>query len=167
MVALAQRLLEETNAHVVHVAGRDEAADVAARIAAATGSSDRYRVVDYIDEMGDAIAAADLIVARAGATSLAEITAIGRASLLVPYPYATDDHQTGNARALSEAGGAIIVADNELDSAHFADSVIELLRDSDRRAHMAHAARGLGRPDAAEQVAAIALAVARSRKESR
>ena len=98
---------------------------MASRVADALGGDQRrYRVVEYIDAMGDAIAAADVVVARAGATSIAEITAIGRAAVLVPYPYATDDHQTLNARAVAEAGGAELVPDDELGSDRFRDVVL-------------------------------------------
>jgi UDP-N-acetylglucosamine--N-acetylmuramyl-(pentapeptide) pyrophosphoryl-undecaprenol N-acetylglucosamine transferase len=103
--------------------------------------------------MGAAIAAADLVVARAGATSIAEITAVGRASVLVPYPYATDDHQTGNARTLERVGGTVAVADSELDTPRFGDIVLALLDSPSRRAKMASAAAGLGVRDAAARVA--------------
>lgn len=156
--AMAPRLAQVPSLQVVHVAGRIEAASVAERAAAALGeSSGRYHVADYIDDMGDAIAAADLIVARAGATSIAEITAIGRASILVPYPYATDDHQTLNARAVAEAGGAMVFADKDIEDDAFADAVIGLLQDGARREQMARAAASLGRRDADERVAALAI----------
>ena len=155
--AMAPRLAAVPSLQVVHVAGRIEAASVAERAAAALGEvAGRYDVADYIDDMGDAIAAADLIVARAGATSIAEITAIGRASILVPYPYATDDHQTLNARAVAEAGGAIVFDDKDIEHPAFADAVIGLLEDDVRRAEMARAAASLGRRDADERVAALA-----------
>jgi len=109
-----------------------------------------------MDDMGAALAAADLVVARAGATSIAEITALGKASVLVPYPYATDDHQTRNARGVVEAGAALLVADSDLDGPHYGDAVVGLLLDRERRAEMASAARALGRPDAAARVARLA-----------
>jgi UDP-N-acetylglucosamine--N-acetylmuramyl-(pentapeptide) pyrophosphoryl-undecaprenol N-acetylglucosamine transferase len=168
MADLAPRLAEVPSLQVVHVAGRIGAADVQERIEAAVGSgTDRYRVAEYIDAMGDAIAAADLVIARAGATSIAELTAIGRAAILVPYPFATDDHQTGNARALAEAGGARVVADAELDGPVFADAVMELVSDGARRDAMARASESLGRRDAAERVAELAVEAAGTRKETR
>lgn len=155
---LAPRLAELPSLQVVHVAGRIEAASVAERVAGAVEAPEnRYQVVDYIDGMGDAIAAADLVVARAGATSIAEITAIGRASVLVPYPYATDDHQTLNARAVADAGGALVFADADIDDATFADDVMELLVDVPRRKKMAAAAAALGRRDADRRVARLAV----------
>lgn len=165
---MASRLAALTSLQVVHVAGRIEAAPVAERVASELGDvSGRYNVADYIDGMGDAIAAADLVVARAGATSIAEITAIGRASVLVPYPYATDDHQTLNARAVADAGGALVFADAEIDGAPFAEAVTGLLEDADRRDGMARAAAMLGRRDADERVAALATGTGVLREETR
>lgn len=141
---------------VVHVAGRIEAASVAEAMADALAASDgRYQLHEYIEDMGSAIAAADVIVSRAGATSLAEITAIGRAAVLVPYPYATDDHQTLNARAVAAAGAAIVVPDAELDGDAFPHAVMRLISDRALCDEMAAASAGLGRPDAGERVAAL------------
>ena len=158
LAALAPTLTRLPSLQVVHVAGRIEAASVAERIASAIEAPEgRYEVVDYIDDMGDAIAAADLVVARAGATSIAEITAIGRASVLVPYPYATDDHQTLNARAVADAGGALVFADADIDGAEFSDAIVDLLDNVSRREEMAAAAAALGRRDADQRVAQLAL----------
>lgn len=168
MVGLARRLMSVPALQVLHVAGRIEAASVAERIdAVLEGDSARYRVVDYIDAMGDAIAAADVIVARAGATSIAEITAIGRAAILVPYPYATDDHQTLNAKAVEQAGGALVVEDSVLDGESFSRPLVALLEDAGRREEMASASATLGRRDAARRVAAIIADAARIREEMR
>jgi UDP-N-acetylglucosamine--N-acetylmuramyl-(pentapeptide) pyrophosphoryl-undecaprenol N-acetylglucosamine transferase len=169
MVGLAPALVAEPSLRVVHVAGRIEAASVAERVAGALGGqpSERYQVRDYIDEMGDAIAAADVVVARAGATSIAEITAIGRAAVLVPYPYATDDHQTLNARAVATAGGAEVVPDAELDSDRFRDAMMRLVREPARRKQMADASAALARRDATERVAALITGVLTGREESR
>lgn len=166
--AMAPHLAAVPSLQVVHVAGRIEAASVAERVASELGDVvGRYHVADYIDGMGDAIAAADLIVARAGATSIAEITAIGRAAVLVPYPYATDDHQTLNARTVAEAGGAVVFSDADIDGESFAQSVMELLGDAGRREEMARAAASLGRRDADERVAALATRVGAPREETR
>lgn len=155
-VDLAGRLMAVPSLQVLHVAGRIEAASVAERVTAALGRDEpRYRVVEYIDAMGDAIAAADAIVARAGATSIAEITAIGRAAVLVPYPYATDDHQTLNARAVADAGGAVVIADDELGTARFKDAVLALVQDGPRRELMAASSASVGRRDATERVLAL------------
>ncbi|GAB4283614.1 MAG: undecaprenyldiphospho-muramoylpentapeptide beta-N-acetylglucosaminyltransferase [Coriobacteriia bacterium] len=155
-VALRERLQRHDRLQVVHVAGRIEAASVRNALEATGGEDDGYRVFEYIDDMGSAIAAADVVVARAGATSIAEITAIGRAAVLVPYPYATDDHQTLNARAVAVGGGALVVPDSELDGPAFAEAVDRLLEDPALRAEMAAASASLGRRDAAQRLVALA-----------
>lgn len=156
LVTLAPELMALPSLQVLHSAGTIEAASVVSRVTEALeGDTSRYAVVDYIEDMGDAIAASDLVVSRAGATSIAEITAIGRAAVLVPYPFATDDHQTLNARAVAEAGGAVVVADEDLGSERFRSVILEILGDKDRRSAMAEASAALGRPDAVDRVVAL------------
>ena len=155
-VALAEELGSVEGLTVVHIAGREEVDDVRERLAAAGAGPDAYRVHEFMEDMGSAIAAADLVVARAGATSIAEITAVGRPAILVPYPYATDDHQTLNAAAVEEAGGAVVVADETLDGPAYRDALMGLLRDRVGREKMAAAAAALGRPEAAGSVADLA-----------
>jgi len=159
-------LAQEPLLQVVHVAGKLDAASVAEAMASALADpGGRYRLSEYIERMGDAIAAADVVVARAGATSIAEITAIGRASILVPYPYATDDHQTLNARAVSAGGGAIVVPDDQIEGETFGSAVLSLVRDSTKRERMASAAAALGRPDAGFRVTEMVRAAARQKKQ--
>ncbi len=160
MIAVAPALAAVPRLRVLHVAGRIEFASVRDRLAGSVGMSARYRVVEYIEDMGSALAAADLVVSRAGATSLAEITTIGRAAVLVPYPYATDDHQTLNARTAEAAGAAVVVPDAELDGPVFGDTVLRLLGDAETRECMACASEELGVPDAADRVAALATEIA-------
>lgn len=156
LVALRDRLVAEEDLNIVHVAGAAEAATVREALDTAGGDADgRWRVLEYLDDMGSALAAADLVVARAGATSIAEITALGLPAVLVPYPYATDDHQTKNARTMVAHGAAELVADSELDDERFGDIILGVLGDAVRRATMSDASRGLGRPDAAQRVVAL------------
>lgn len=155
-LALRPRLAALPRLRVLHVAGRMEAPAARERLAAEGGAEGAYRVLDYVDDMGMALAAADLVVARAGATSIAEITALGRPSVLVPYPHATDDHQTKNARAVEAAGGALVVADAALDAPAYGEAVLGLLADAAKRETMGRAAAELGRPQAAEAVVALA-----------
>ncbi len=112
----------------------------------------RAEVVPFIDDMARAYAGAQLVIARAGATTLAEICAIGRPAVLVPYPHAADDHQTKNAMALERAGAAVMVRDAELDEAKLGATLAGLLDDDGRRAAMARAAREHGRPEAAASI---------------
>ena len=161
LVALRERLLTVPGLQVIHVAGKAEVESVRAALYKAGGDAGgRWRVLAYLEDMGSALAACDLVVARAGATSIAEITALGVPSVLVPYPYATDDHQTKNARALVDHGAAELVADPDLDGQRFGDVVVGLLGDKARRATMSAASRELGRPDAASRVADLARSAA-------
>lgn len=157
LVSLRDRLLGIPGLHVVQVAGPMEAASVRQALHAAGGDDGgRWQVHEYLSGMGDAIAAADLIVSRAGATTIAELTVLGAPAVVVPYPYATDDHQTRNAATLVAHGAAVLVADGELDESRFGDELARLLGDASARATMAAASKALGRPDAAARVAALA-----------
>jgi UDP-N-acetylglucosamine--N-acetylmuramyl-(pentapeptide) pyrophosphoryl-undecaprenol N-acetylglucosamine transferase len=102
------------------------------------------------------MAEADVVVCRAGATTLAELTAAGRAAILIPFPLATDDHQRANARTLEAAGAAVMLDEGELTGERLASELRDLLADEERRQAMATRARGLSRPDAAEAIASRA-----------
>ena len=108
----------------------------------------RVRLFPYIDDMPTAYAAADLYVGRAGATTLAEITARGLPAILVPSPHVAHHEQDENARVLARAGAAVVIPDGELTGARLVALVRELLADPARLAAMARASRQLGRPDA-------------------
>lgn len=135
---------------LTHQTGRTDVETVR-RAYAAIGLA--ARVEPFIDDMAVAYASADLVIARAGATTCAELSAVGLPAILVPYPYAADDHQRWNAEALVRAGAAEMILDRELTGEHLAAVVGPLLEDGARRAAMAARARALGRPDAAERVA--------------
>jgi UDP-N-acetylglucosamine--N-acetylmuramyl-(pentapeptide) pyrophosphoryl-undecaprenol N-acetylglucosamine transferase len=113
-------------------------------------------VLPYTHDMPEALAAADLVVSRAGASTLAELTAVGRASILFPYPYDRARHQAANAGTLSDCGAAVVLADTT-QPARNAESLLDALRsllsDPEKLATMSEAARTLGRPHAAEQIA--------------
>jgi UDP-N-acetylglucosamine--N-acetylmuramyl-(pentapeptide) pyrophosphoryl-undecaprenol N-acetylglucosamine transferase len=112
-----------------------------------------YRSVEYEDSMSDVMLAADLGVCRAGGNTVAELAAAGLPALLVPLPIATEDHQTANARSLVDAGGALLVSDDQLDGKRLADAVVPLLGDGGRLTEMSAAVSRLARPDAASRVA--------------
>lgn len=120
----------------------------------------RVRLLDFIDDMPAAYRASDVVVCRAGATSIAELTVLGVPSVLVPYPHATADHQTANAAALARVGGAATIADADLTADRLAGAVLPWLTDPAERARVARAARAFGRRDAAENVARLILDVA-------
>jgi undecaprenyldiphospho-muramoylpentapeptide beta-N-acetylglucosaminyltransferase len=122
-----------------------------------------YRPVRYEDHMELVLAAADVAVCRAGATSVAELAAVGLPAVLVPLPGAPGDHQTANARALSDAGAAVLVPDGELDGDRLVAEVDNLLAEPDRLERMATAAAAAGRRDAGERVADLVERHARPR----
>lgn len=158
-VVEAHTLWGDVDIQILHAAGRvlyTETATAWER-ARAAAAGPRVRLVDFIDDMGDAYAAADVVVCRSGATSIAELTALGLPSVLVPYPHATGDHQRHNAEALERIGAAELVADEALDGRVLVERVRPLLTDPDRYAEVAAAARAFGRPDAATNVAWLAL----------
>jgi len=108
--------------------------------------------------MADALAAADVVVMRAGASSVAEVLALGKPSLLIPYPYAAEDHQTRNAEALAREGAAMLMPEKALTGAALAAALSALAADPGRRREMARRAAALGRPGAAREVASLVLA---------
>ena len=144
---------------VLHASGRRDHDDLRERLEE-LGSPPHYHLHAYIEPFADALAAADLVVARAGG-SVFEIAAAGLPAVLVPYPHATADHQTSNARWMEDAGAAVVVPDGELDGPRLAREVGTLLGAPQRLGAMANAARALARPDAAERIADELLALAR------
>jgi UDP-N-acetylglucosamine--N-acetylmuramyl-(pentapeptide) pyrophosphoryl-undecaprenol N-acetylglucosamine transferase len=133
---------------VLHAAGRRDYDALLPRVP----PGGHYALEPYIDRFGEALLACDLCVARAGG-SIFEVAAAGRPAILVPYPHASADHQTGNARWMERAGAAVVVADADLDARRLRATVDELLGDEDRLAAMAAASKSLARPDAAEAIA--------------
>jgi UDP-N-acetylglucosamine--N-acetylmuramyl-(pentapeptide) pyrophosphoryl-undecaprenol N-acetylglucosamine transferase len=121
------------------------------------GGSPPYTCVPYIEPVADAYACADLVVCRAGASTLAEVTAHGLPAIAVPYPYAAGGHQEANARILEEAGAAVVIPDADLTSRRLGEAVGDLCDRPEVRQAMARASRSLGRPDAARAVAELVL----------
>jgi UDP-N-acetylglucosamine--N-acetylmuramyl-(pentapeptide) pyrophosphoryl-undecaprenol N-acetylglucosamine transferase len=134
---------------VLHISGRRDHAELAVR-----PLPQGYDLREYLEEaeFADALAAADLVIARAGG-SVFEIAAHGLPAILVPYPHASADHQTANARWMAGAGAAIVIPDRELHAQRLAREVAGLLADQERLAAMARASKGLARPDAAGEIA--------------
>ncbi|MFZ1865708.1 MAG: undecaprenyldiphospho-muramoylpentapeptide beta-N-acetylglucosaminyltransferase [Polyangiales bacterium] len=147
--ALAGAGLASRGLEVVHQTGeamRDEVEAIYRELGI------QAKVVTFIDEMARAYSSAALVVARAGATTLAELCAIGRPSILIPFPFAADDHQAKNAEALQGRGASICIRESELDADSLGDLVASLLDDPVGRQAMASAAREHGRPDAAAAI---------------
>lgn len=120
---------------------------------AVSDASVRVEVRPFIDDMPSACAAADLIVGRAGASSTAEIAVLGKPSILIPYPFATDNHQEQNARAFEAAGASIVLLDKGCNAETLGDAIRNLLRDRARLDAMGDAARMLANPAAADIIA--------------
>ena len=112
-------------------------------------------VVDYEDRMGDAYAAADLVMARAGSSTLAELTALGKPALLIPSPNVTDNHQEHNARGLEQLGAALVITEAELDVPKVLDRISAMMRDQHALGLMSSASREQGRTEVAESVATL------------
>ncbi len=162
MGRLKDELLANPDLFIVQSTGKDGYDEAAEALALTDTEKGRWKLVSYIDDMGDCLAAADLVLSRAGASSIAEIAALCVPSVLVPYPHATADHQTTNARFLTDAGAALLFADDQLTGPEFERGLLELLRDGDRREKMREATRALGQDSAAASLADQVEKVARA-----
>jgi UDP-N-acetylglucosamine--N-acetylmuramyl-(pentapeptide) pyrophosphoryl-undecaprenol N-acetylglucosamine transferase len=139
----------------LHQAGKDAVDAVSAAYATASVAAD---VTPFIDDMVQAYRRAHVVLCRAGATSCAELTALGVPAILVPFPQAADDHQTKNAQDLVDQGAAILVAQRDMTPEALAAALEQLLSDDDRRRRLADGAKKAGRLGAAHDVAAAAIA---------
>lgn len=144
---------------VVHIAGSRDYAELKQRLAAAP-HAERYTLLEYEPNLGDALAAADLVLGRSGG-SIFEVVAAGRPAILVPYPFATADHQSANAEWMRAGGAASVIADAELSPDGLRGEVDAVLSDPARLGEMAAAARRLAKPDAARRIADEVLEAAR------
>ena len=156
--AIARASANVGDLHVVHQTGKDRESDV--RQAYERSGIRTATVVPFLDDVAEQMAAADVVIARAGAVTVAEIVAIGRASILVPFPHAADDHQAKNAMSLAELGGAICIRQEAADEVRLATELTLLFEEEERRTRMAQIARDHGHPDAARDVAKDLLALA-------
>jgi len=161
VVPEAMALLADARPIVTHQAGTAQIEDLRANYARASVTGD---LRPFIDDMAQAYADADLVICRAGALTVAELAAAGVASVLVPLPHAVDDHQTGNARFLADAGAAYLLPQSDLTPEALAGILRGLERT--RLLDMARAARALARPDAAEEVAGICRVLAGDEESS-
>ena len=137
--------------NTLHISGKRDFGEIEARLAAAP-HVERYTLLEFESNLGDALAAADLVLGRSGG-SIFEMIAAGRPAVLVPYPRATADHQSANAEWMRRGGAATVIADSELDARRLRNEVAAVLGDETRLAAMAAAARTLAKPDAARRIA--------------
>jgi UDP-N-acetylglucosamine--N-acetylmuramyl-(pentapeptide) pyrophosphoryl-undecaprenol N-acetylglucosamine transferase len=149
--AIARACEQVPGLEVMHQTGRDR--EVAVREGYAREKVPHATVTAYLEDVPREIARADVVVARAGAATTAEIAAVGRASILIPFPHAADDHQAKNAEALARKGGAIAIRQESADAVRIASELVRLLTDERARTKMADAARASGHPQAAFEIA--------------
>ncbi len=152
-----------TDLAVVHQTGERELHDVRRRYEESGFVA--ADVAPFFSDMADRVAAADLVVCRAGATTIAELIAAGRPALLVPFAGAAEDHQTANARELERVGGAEVVPEAEATAERLAERIGHYLDRRDRLDAMAHALRPLATPDAADRIADLCLGLIERRQE--
>jgi UDP-N-acetylglucosamine--N-acetylmuramyl-(pentapeptide) pyrophosphoryl-undecaprenol N-acetylglucosamine transferase len=164
--AIAALLAAGRELKVVHQTGKGKDAEVRA-LYGGLGIDQSVRVTTFIDDVAAALAEADIVVERSGAGSLAELCAIGRPGVLVPYPHAADDHQRHNAESLARDGAAVCIVQRDATADRLERELAKLIDDPSLRHTMAAAARGRGRPDAARQVARDLIALAEQRRSDR
>jgi UDP-N-acetylglucosamine--N-acetylmuramyl-(pentapeptide) pyrophosphoryl-undecaprenol N-acetylglucosamine transferase len=145
---------------VVHQAGKADAGRLQLEYASVGSGSAQAEAVEFLDDMPAAFAQADVVISRAGASTVGELCAAGRASILIPYPHAADDHQTRNAEALAAVGGAVVVSDAEWNGERMVREIESLLSVPGRMERMEQAARSLSRPGAARRAADVLEEVA-------
>ena len=152
---------------ILHATGKGEYEDIISRISAAgldLQQADNIKVKPYLYNMPQAMAIADLAIFRAGATGLAELTAKGIPAILVPYPYAAENHQEHNARAVEKAGAARVILNKDLTAQGLIQAIDELIGKPEKLQAMAKASAKLGRPEAADTISELIIELARGRK---
>jgi UDP-N-acetylglucosamine--N-acetylmuramyl-(pentapeptide) pyrophosphoryl-undecaprenol N-acetylglucosamine transferase len=167
LVGTAALLASRSDLQVLLIAGAAHeeemrrALEDAARQRGREGGGLQVRVEGFVDRMDLVYAAADLVVARAGASSIAEVSACGLPAVLVPYPYATAGHQEANARAMQRAGGAIVLPDDELSADSLSERIVGLVDRPDRLEAMGKRSLAFAAPDAAVRLAEVVEDAAR------
>ena len=162
MAEVHKRFSSNDAIQILHITGQSEYNSIVGNYQQQgidVSNSGNIIIKPYLHEMPHALAAADLAVFRAGAIGLAELTARGIPSILIPYPYAAENHQEHNARALEQGGAAIVIRDSDLTGGTLADTIQQVITEKDRLIKMAAASRSLGRPEAARSIAQTALSL--------
>jgi len=153
---------------ILHQAGARHAESTLAAYQASGAPAERWQVAAFLDDMPRRFAAADLVLARSGASTVAELAAAGKPAVLIPFPQAADDHQRRNAEVMAEVGAARVLLEADLTPEQLLGTVSDLLVAPEKLREMAESARTLAHPDAAERIAGMAMALARGdfRKET-
>jgi UDP-N-acetylglucosamine--N-acetylmuramyl-(pentapeptide) pyrophosphoryl-undecaprenol N-acetylglucosamine transferase len=162
MPEIAKPLLESVpGLAILHQAGARHGDATEAAYAAGGAPADRWRVQAFLEDMPQQFAESDLILARSGASTVAELAASGKPSLLVPFPQAADDHQRKNAEVLVEGGAAMMLLEQEMTASKLLDALSGLLQNRDQLREMAARARTFAHPQAAARIAEMAATLAR------
>lgn len=167
MIEVHQYFRDSRDIQILHVTGDHEYDRIVGQLEGIDGKG-RYgegsHIIPYLHHMPEALAAADLAVYRAGAVGLAELTVRGLPAILIPYPYAAEDHQRYNAQALVMCGAAKMILDKMLTGRELLEEIVHLKNDPEALKRMARASKSKGRPQAAHDIAELALSIAKGTK---
>lgn len=167
MIEVHRYFRDSRDIQILHVTGDHEYDRVVGQLEGIDGKG-RYgegnHIIPYLHHMPEALAAADLAVYRAGAVGLAELTVRGLPAILIPYPYAAEDHQRYNAQALVMCGAAKMILDKMLTGRELLEEIVHLKNDPEALKRMARASKSKGRPQAAHDIAELALSIAKGTK---
>jgi UDP-N-acetylglucosamine--N-acetylmuramyl-(pentapeptide) pyrophosphoryl-undecaprenol N-acetylglucosamine transferase len=164
MPKIAAALLETVpGLTILHQAGARHAETTQAAYADSGAPADRWQVEAFLDDMPRRFEAADLVLARSGASTVAELAAGGKPAVLIPFAQAADDHQRRNAEVMARAGAARVLLEGDLTPEQLQGTLSDLLTQPEKLREMAESARSLAHPDAAERIAGMAIALARQR----
>ena len=162
MPEIARELLDSVSGlTILHQAGARHAETTEAAYVASGAPADRWRVQAFLEDMPSQFAASDLILARSGASTVAELAASGKPSLLVPFPQAADDHQRKNAEVLVEGGAAKLLLEQDMNGPALLRTLSGLLQDGEKLREMAACARAFAHPQAAARIAEMVAAIAK------
>ena len=157
----ALKFLGSSNLQILHITGPEDYELIKSLTSTLHLSPCTLHLYSYLDNMWDALASADLVISRAGATSIAEITAKGLPSILIPYPYASENHQEINSRILEKIGAAKVLLDRELTGERLAREISGLIGDDEKLKRMAIQSKSSGKPDATQKIVNIIYRVAK------
>ena len=155
LIKLLDELLERKDLYIVHITGDKQYEDVKSKVDLDAEKANRYQVLAYQNKMAETLAATDMCISRAGASTIAELTARKLPALLIPYPHATENHQFYNAKALLDAGCVMYLNDNAVSSPEFKKAVVKLIDDDDMRADMQDAYKKFDAENSAKKIADI------------
>jgi UDP-N-acetylglucosamine--N-acetylmuramyl-(pentapeptide) pyrophosphoryl-undecaprenol N-acetylglucosamine transferase len=162
MIEVYDRWRNNDRLQIVHATGKINFDHVSGAIGRISTPEDtiKYKVYPYIENMGEAYSVSDLLVCRSGATTIAEITALGIPAILIPYPHATDNHQEKNARKLEEFGAGNVILDKDVDGAALIEKINQVIGKDESLTSAKEAAKQLGRPEAADSLANLVINIA-------